>query len=171
MINLKSLKRLTEADDPVDIRHKADLEKADADYDKSVGSTLLPRGFKYHLPWGKTNKEIGSAGYDRDAAIDAADARHKAGHKGLVTQQDHNDVKFEAAKAKNTLVNKAKDVASKTTESASTEDKPGIIRRIGGAVADNPWVAGATVAGLAGLAAMQKRKSRLPEPGSYNQGV
>ena len=163
MINIKSLTKLTEADDQVGVRHKTDIAKAEAEYDKVGGSRTF--GFKRGYDWGFTpgrNRELGAAKYDLQSKLDAADARHKAGHKGLVTQQDHDEVKFEASKAKGALAAKT---AAKAKEVATDPDKH---EGITGAIGAHPWLAAAGVAGIAGLAAMQKRKSRLPEPGSYN---
>ena len=68
--------------------------------------------------------------------------------KEISSERDLDEDKFEAAKAE--------------------EDSPGVLHKLVSAVSEHPYIAAGTVAGIAGLVALQKRKQRLPEPGSYN---
>lgn len=152
MIIINSLKRINESDAAYDIRYKADIAKADAEYQKAdptYGPLSLPRMFR-----------SGEAAADRKHAIDIAKERYTAAKHGFVSKHDYNEAKIEAFKAKRAALQKAE-------QSSEGEHKSHIIKRIGGAIADHPYVAAGTVAGLVGLAALQKRKKRLPEPGSY----
>jgi hypothetical protein len=164
MTEIKSLKRIVEA--AHDVRYNEDIAKAKDIYKKAREADNT---YKY-TPWflSPGGKKTAEAHHDYHSALDSAEARHKAAKQGLVTKQDNDETKFEAAKAKFAAVHKAKQEAG---GSPVAEDKPGIIRRVAGTVADHPLIAVGTVAGIAGLAALQKRKKRLPEPGSYNQGV
>ena len=182
MINIKSLKRITEADDPktryneavakakkqyddetmhpADKRYNVDIAKANADYQKAdptYGTFSLPRMFRK-----------GEAAKDRELAIEAAEKRREAAKKGMVSQQDSDEAKFQAAKA--TAAARANKVVANVDKSSdNAEAKQGLLRRLGHHMVDNPgsYAAGATIAGLAGALALQKRKQRLPEPGRY----
>lgn len=166
MIEIKSLKRITEADEH-DKRYDTDVAAANAKYDKvdPTGPLSLHRRIRYMFA---RNKERAGAAADRTADIDAATARRKAGKLGMVSKQDHDETKFQAAKASTALRSKANAAVG---DHSSEPDKPGIIKRVVGAVADHPYLAAGAAAGIAGAAMLQKRKNRLPEPGSYNQGA
>ena len=186
MINIKSLKRITEADDPktryneavakakkqyddetmhpADKRYNVDIAKANADYQKAdptYGTFSLPRMFRK-----------GEAAKDRELAIDAAEKRREAAKKGMVSQQDYDEDKFQAARKiaaarANKVLSNA--VANKNISSDNAEAKRSLLQKLGHHIVDNPgsYAAGVTIAGLAGILALQKRKQRLPEPGQY----
>lgn len=167
MIKIKSLNKINEglfSDNVHDIRYKQDIVKANEAYDKVAGThgpLSMPRKFRWLLT---PNKKVAEAAYDRSAAIKAAEARREAGKLGMASKQDLDEAKFQAAQAQAKLRAKA---AGAVKKQVTEEDKPGIFRKIGGAIAEHPYIAAGTVAGLAGLAALQKRKKREPEPGQY----
>ena len=159
MIEIKSLTRITEEKSPHDIQHEKDIEKANQDYDKAAGPPgLLGIRTKYSL--NPFNMKRAHAAADRDAAFDAADLRRKAAKQGMVSKQDVDEIKFNAAKTHAASAIKAK----QDTGSGAEVDKSGILHKIG----EHPYLVASVAAGIAGLAALQKRKKRLTEPGSYN---
>ena len=163
MIEIKSLKKITEADEH-DKRYDADVAAANAKYDKvdPTGPLSLHRRIRYLF---SPNKKVAGAAADRTADIDAAKERRKFGKIGGFSKADSDETKFQAAKAQNALRSKTSAAAG---DHPSEPDKPGIIKRVAGAVADHPYLAAGAAAGIAGVAILQKRKNRLPEPGSYN---
>jgi hypothetical protein len=163
MTNIKSLKRIVEAADTShDIRYQQDIAKAKSDYDKADTSrgtlSFVPKTFRRHM----TNPD---AHAKMDMDMEAAKERREAAKKGLFTKQDNDESKFEAAKAKAALAAKAREESGAAN---SVEDKQTVMGSIGKHLSDHPLPYVAAAAGIAGLAALQKRKSRLPEPGSYN---
>ena len=163
MFELKSLKRITEAAAAHDIKYVDDIAKANADYEKVREESRTMLGSK-PLHWLLSrNPKLAEAAKDKSLALDAAEERLRAAKKGMISKQDYDDAKFEAAKAKASAAVKAKETVK--------EDSPGILHKINKAVTEHPYLAAGTAAGLVGIAALQKRKQRLPEPGSYNQGV
>ena len=187
MIVIKSLTKITEVDDSVDTRHKSDLAKVDADIakansdfdSKTGGSSIIPRQLRANLnPFGKiSNKDYGAAKYDRSSAIDAAeekrkaaDERHEAGHKGLITKRDHDE---EVINTKISLAAKARAAAKASKNNVDVSpvpvavEHPGLLSRLGSHLAEHPLHYAAAAAGIAGAIALQKRKNRLPEPGRY----
>ena len=159
MIEIKSLKRITEADAAHDIRYKADIAAAKSAFEKTRKEHASWNPIKILSP--SHNRLAGEAKADRDMAIDAAEERLKAAKKGMVSKQDHDEIKFEAARAKVAAATKAKQ------EAGSDIDKAGILHKIGKHLADNVGPYAVAAAGIAGVAALQKRKNRLPEPGRY----
>ena len=157
---INSLKRINESDAAHDIRYKTDLAKADADYQKADPS------YKPLLFNNKFARRLRNpyAAEDRDRTIKISEDRYNAAKKGFVSKHDYNEAKIEGFKAKKLA---AKAAGKIKQDSTGSEHTPGIIRKIGGAIAEHPYIAAGTVAGIAGLAALQKRKKRLPEPGSY----
>lgn len=164
MFKLKSLKRITEAATAYDIkRYMDDVAKANADYEKVREESRTWLGAK-PLHWLlSTNPKLAEAAKDRNLAISAAKERLRAAREGRVPEQDYNEARFEAAKAKASVATGA----NKTVG----EENTGILHRVGRTIAEHPYLAAGTAAGLVGIAALQKRKQRLPEPGSYNRGV
>lgn len=164
MINIKSLKRINEGEwqykkDPDELRHESDVAKANADYQKadpSHGPLSLPRMFRN-----------GAAAKDRELAIDAANERLKASKQGMVSKQDSDDAKFEAAKAKSAAMAKAAGKVTKDKVPEAAAEHGGFFHKLTSLDHPHPYVA-AGLATVAGLAALQKRKNRLPEPGSYS---
>ena len=135
-----------------DLRYKQDIQKADADYQKvdpKHGALSLPRMFRH-----------GAAAKDRSLAIDAAKERLHASKQGMVSKQDYDESRFEAAKSKAAI-------AAKSRGEADQQDHAGILHKIGSHIAEHPLPYLATAAGIAAIAAMQKRKQRLPEPSKY----
>jgi len=165
MLIIKSLNKITEAADEHDIRYQQDIKKAKEIYQKARESDNT---YKY-TPWflSPGGKKTAEAHYDYHSALDAAEARRKAAKMGMISKQDYDDARFEAAKAsakaRAALAVKAKE----ESQEPDTDNKSGILSKIGGAVKEHPLIAAGTVAGLAGLVALQKRKQRLPEPGKY----
>jgi len=67
--------------------------------------------------------------------------------------EDVDEMKYQNARR----LAAARKVAGETKESGTSES-PGILRKIAGTVSEHPYLAAGTVAGLAGLTALQKRK-------------
>jgi len=163
MLEIKSLHKITEAAAAYDIKYMDDIAKANADYEKVREESRTWMGAK-PLHWLLSkNPKLAEAAKDKSLAIDAAKERLHAAKEGRISKQDYDDAKFEAVKAKASAAAKAKETVK--------EDSPGILHKINKAVTEHPYLAAGTAAGLVGIAALQKRKQRLPEPGSYNQGV
>ena len=159
MININSLKRINEIEKPEDIRYKSDLDAANTAYDKVdtyAKTGFVPRKFRYLLT---PDSKVAEAAADRDRAIDLAEARKKAAKMGMVSKEDYDELRYQAAERA------AKSAASQAAEHTSDE-KPGILRKIGGAIAEHPLIAAGTVAGIAGLAALQKRR-KTNQPQQY----
>lgn len=172
MISINSLKRINEIEKPEDIRYKSDLDAANTAYDKVdtyAKTGFVPRKFRYLLT---PDSKVAEAAADRDRAIDLAEARKKAAKMGMVSKEDYDELRYQAAKntaaeraAKSAAERAAKSAASQAAEHTSDE-KPGILRKIGGAIAEHPLIAAGTVAGIAGLAALQKRR-KTNQPQQY----
>jgi len=159
VININSLKRINEIEKPEDIRYKSDLDAANTAYDKVdtyAKTGFVPRKFRYLLT---PDSKVAEAAADRDRAIDLAEARKKAAKMGMVSKEDYDELRYQAAERA------AKSAASQAAEHTSDE-KPGILRKIGGAIAEHPLIAAGTVAGIAGLAALQKRR-KTNQPQQY----
>ncbi|HQF43010.1 MAG TPA: hypothetical protein PK073_08840 [Ignavibacteriaceae bacterium] len=163
MITIKSLNRIVEAENDYDIRYRQDIQKAKEAYQKAKEADNT---WKY-TPWflSPGGKKTAEAHYDYHSALDAAEARRKAAKMGMVSKQDYDESRYQAARAAAKARSLANDV--KEQQLHDSDNRPGVIRKIGGAIADHPLLAVGTVAGLAGLAALQKRKRHLPEPGKY----
>lgn len=162
MVNIKSLKRIVEADTAIDTRYASDIAKANVDYDKIAGPhkglLRIPRGVRWALT---PNKQVAEAAKDRSLALQAAKERFKFAKQGAVPKRDLDAARFEWAKATGPKLAAARAAGTKTTVTpASTGWSSGKKFAVG---------AGLTGAVLgAGLLAMQHRKNRLPEPESYN---
>jgi len=160
VININSLKRINEIEKPEDIRYKSDLDAANTAYDKVdtyAKTGFVPRKFRYLLT---PDSKVAEAAADRDRAIDLAEARKKAAKMGMVSKEDYDELRYQAAK-KAAAERAAKSAASQAAEHTSDE-KPGILRKI----AEHPLIAAGTVAGIAGLAALQKRR-KTDQPQQY----
>ena len=169
MLSITSLKRITEAADPTDIRHTADIAKANAEYDKVAGPPgplSLPRRARWLFT---PDKKVAEAAADRSAAVDAADARRKAGKLGMASKEDYDEARYQAAKT-NAALKSATNKASEAKEAAGehASESGGIISKIGKHIGEHKLGYGlAGLATVAGLAALQKRRKNLPEPGQY----
>ncbi len=166
MLTVTSLKKITEATNPADIRYAADIAKANTEYD-SVAGTPGPLSLPRKVRWLLTpNKKVAEAAADRSVVIDAANVRRKAGKLGMVSKQDHDETAYQAARANAALKATANKAKSATQE--HTSESGGILSKIGRHVGENKIGYGlAGLATVAGLAALQKRRKRLPEPGQY----
>lgn len=164
MINIKSLTRINEADKSYDIKYKSDMDSAEKNYDKVLKDT---NSWKY-TPRIFSKDKVNKAYDEKENLKDDAEARLKAAKKGMISQQDYDDAKFEAAKAKHAIMTKTK---NKAVEASKEADSPGIFSKIRNLVSEHPYATGGlavgTVAGIAAMVAMQKRKQRNPEPESY----
>ncbi len=164
MININSLKRINEIEKPEDIRYKSDLDAANTAYDKVdtyAKTGFVPRKFRYLLT---PDSKVAEAAADRDRAIDLAEARKKAAKMGMVSKEDYDELRYQAAK--NTAAERAAKSAASQAAEHTSDEKPGILRKIGGAIAEHPLIAAGTVAGIAGLAALQKRR-KTNQPQQY----
>jgi len=144
--------------DPIDIKYDQDIKNANDAYDKVdkyAKSGFVPRKIRYLLT---PNSKVAEAAADRDRAIYLADARKEAAKKGMVSKEDYDETRYQLAKKA------AAERATKSTaeEHATTDNNPGILRKIGGAIAEHPMIAAGTVAGIAGLAALRRRKTYQP---------
>lgn len=164
MINIKSLTRINEADSSYDTRYKSDIDSAEKNYDKVLKDT---NSWKY-TPRAFSKDKVNKAYDEKENLKDNADARLKAAKSGMFSKQDYDDAKFEAAKAKHAIMMKTKNKVAETSKEA---DSPGIFSKIRNLASEHPYatsgVAAGTIAGIAAMIAMQKRKQRDPEPGSY----
>ena len=165
MIEIKSLKRITEADEH-DKRYDTDVAAAKESYQKAREADHT---YKY-TPWflSPRGKKTAEAHHDYHANLDAAEKRRKFGKLGGVSKEDNDETKFQAARASVAARSK---IHSAAKENTTEPEHQGIIKRVTGAIADHPYLAAGAAAGIAGAAVLQKRKNRLPEPGSYNQGA
>ena len=162
---IKSLKLISEVENPADMRHKADIEAANTSYDKVdtyAKTGWVPRKFRYLLT---PDSKVAEAAADRERAIDLADARHKAAKMGMASKEDYDELRFQVAR-KTAAERAAKTAAKGATEGHDVGEKPGVLRKIGGAIAEHPLIAAGTVAGIAGLAALQKRR-KTEQPQQY----
>jgi len=165
VININSLKRIDEVERPEDIRYKADIDAANSAYDKVdtyAKSGFVPRKFRYLLT---PDSKVAEAAADRDRAIDLAEARKKAAKMGMASKEDYDELRYQVAK-NTTAERAAKSAASQVADEHASDEKSGILRKIGGAIAEHPLIAAGTVAGIAGLAALQKRR-KTEQPQQY----
>jgi hypothetical protein len=146
---------------PADIQYGQDIAKANEAYQKVRES----EGVSKLTPWFLTPKpKVAEAHYDLHKSLDLADARRKAAKMGMVSKEDYDEMKFQLARK--TAGDRAAKAVKSAAEESATSDKPGILRKIGGAIAEHPLLAAGTVAGIAGLAALQKRR-KTEQPQQY----
>jgi hypothetical protein len=194
-MQIKSLKRIYETEEhtAADLRYQKDLDNINIAYEKAAPNTWNP--IKRLLP--SYNRSVGEAKADRNMARDVAKERLEATKLGHVSQHDYDDIRYKNAKLKadnfeqvpkhdydkikhenDELKTTAAAEAKKKAEEAiakqtvdnnvdtddNTEKASGVLQ----AIKDHPYLSAGVAAGLAGVVALQKRKRRLPEPGSYN---
>ncbi len=167
-MNIKSLKKINEGwqyvKDPHEQQYDKDVTKAHDAFEKTRSENASWNPFKFLSP--SHNRLAGEAKADRDMALQQAEDRYKAAKSGMISKHDYDEAKYQAAVAKRAAANKAAAASSQTSD--HVDDKPGMFRKIGQHLSDHGLAYGAAgVATLAGLAALQKRKNRLPEPGKY----
>ena len=164
MMSIKSLTKINEStnlEKEAEIRHKADVKAADEIYKQDLKDTHSWR----YTPRIMSSKAGNKAADNKADLINAADARKKAAKVGMASKQDLDDSKFDLAKAKHALQMNNK--LSEDSHHTLVGDKIGVVHKIGRNMSEHPLAYLATAAGLVGLAAMQKRKNRLPEHGQY----
>jgi len=158
-----------EVSDPIEARYKAEVDAANAAYKKVresgdernlfwIGPKLRKGSFLDSLerksPWWLSGRrQDAEAAADRDRALDLAEKRKWASKIGAIPNEDVDEMKYQNARR----LAAARKVAGETKESGTSES-PGILRKIAGTVSEHPYLAAGTVAGLAGLTALQKRK-------------
>lgn len=187
MININSLKLIGETSQTPDEKYKTAIKAAKEVYQKEkypeearyqdeikaakeayTKAREADNTWKY-TPWflSPGGKKTAEAHHDYHAALDAAEARREAAKQGMASKQDLDEAKYQAAKnAAAARVAKNAAAAKEGATELAPDEKPGILRRIGGAIAEHPLLAAGTVAGIAGLAALQKRR-KTEQPQQY----
>jgi hypothetical protein len=161
---IKSLKRIVEADTEYDSIYNS--AKQNYDEAKSEHDTKHKSAKQAYKAAKQNYQDVKSEG---DSKYKAAKQNYedidKIGSKYKIAKQNY-DVS-ETAKAKIIKAKAAEENTNSPTELSNSEDKPGVLGKVGRALSEHPYLAAGTVAGIAGLVALQKRKNRLPEPGRY----
>lgn len=188
MIIINSLKKmnnisLSEAStDSIETRYKEDIDSAKSAYEKArssgeernlfwIGPKIRKGSFldsvERKSPWwlsGRRQDAVAAA--DRDRAIDLAEKRRAAAKIGAIPKEDVDEMRHQDIQRFTAMRKAANKVVDKTTKESETPESSGILRKITGTISEHPYLAAGTVAGIAGLAALQKRK-RTEQPAQY----
>ncbi len=162
----KLLEQVNVTDMSPEEKYRQAVAKINADYDKIAGTPgplSLPRDYRWMFT---PNRKVAEAAADRQMALDLAKKRLKAAKAGMVAQEDIDEAKYQMARQIAKARAQAAQVAQ-VAKSSTDEHRPSIAGKLVDIVREHPLITLGTVTGLAGLAALQKRKQRLPEPGPY----